>query len=70
MPTGHGGGSGRCGHTRLIARAGRYERAEAERLCEEANRGVSVYQTPNEVMVLAPECLETVVTPPSTSAAS
>lgn len=49
--------SGRCGHTRLIARAGRYERGEAERFCEEANRGVSVYRTPTEIMVLAPECI-------------
>jgi hypothetical protein len=53
--------SGHCGHTGLIARAGRYPRDEAERFCEEANRGLSAYHTPIAVMVLAPEFVTTVI---------
>lgn len=51
--------SGQCGYTGVIGKAGRYKRAEAEQICADANRHVSIYHSPNEVMVLAPECLET-----------
>jgi hypothetical protein len=47
-----------CGYTGIIALAGRYEKAEAAEICANANRFLPAAHGLNEVMVLAPECIE------------
>lgn len=46
-----------AGYTGIIGKAGRYTRDEAERICKDANRHIDPNDTPNEVMVLAPEAI-------------
>lgn len=46
-----------CGYTGVISAAGRYTYDEAKRICENANFALFQGREPNEVMVLAPECL-------------
>lgn len=45
------------GYTWTIGLAGRYTFAEAEAICRQANIAVAKGDQPNEVMVLAPECI-------------
>ena len=47
-----------CGYTALISNAGRYAKAEAAEIVANANRYLPDAQEPNEVLVLAPECIE------------
>jgi hypothetical protein len=46
------------GYTALISNAGRYTKAQATEICENANRYLPDAEEPNEVLVLAPECME------------
>ncbi len=45
------------GYVRIIARAGRYSPEAAKRICDDANSYLPEGQEPNEVAVLAPECM-------------
>jgi len=45
------------GYTWILSHAGRYTRAEAERICRNANEHQPADEEPNETMLLAPECL-------------
>jgi hypothetical protein len=55
----HGGwwGPGRRGYVRIIARAGRYDPDVAAEICADANHYLHAGQEPNEVAVIAPECM-------------
>jgi hypothetical protein len=48
-----------AGYTCLIEGAGRYSRAEAERICQNANEYLQPGAMRHEVLVLAPESLPT-----------
>jgi hypothetical protein len=48
--------AGHLGYTSLIRHAGRYARAEAKSICTQANIARDGME-PNEVFVLAPECI-------------
>jgi hypothetical protein len=50
---------GHQGYTGIIALAGRYRRKEAMEICDSANFAIPKGREPNEVMVLAPECITT-----------
>lgn len=56
----HGGwwGPGRRGYVRIIALAGRYHPDVAAQICADANEYLPKGQEPNEVAVVAPECME------------
>jgi hypothetical protein len=45
------------GYTWILSHAGRYTRAEAEKICAGANWAQDPGEEPNETMLLAPECL-------------
>ena len=47
----------RCGYTAVISEAGRYSFNDATVICEGANIAIPDGKEPNEVLVLAPECL-------------
>lgn len=55
----HGGwwGPGRRGYVRIIARAGRYSPDVAKQICTDANLYLPAGHEPNEVAVVAPECV-------------
>lgn len=46
------------GYISVISKAGRYGRDTAAQICRHANAFIDKDAEPNEVMVLAPECLE------------
>lgn len=48
---------GERGYTFIIGEAGRYHLDRAARICDGANRFLEDGRQPNEVFVLAPECL-------------
>lgn len=52
-----------CGYISIISQAGRYDRSMAARICQSANAYLAEGREPNEVMVLAPECIDTHVQP-------
>jgi hypothetical protein len=55
--------AGRCGYTRHIAAAGRYERAEAIEICREANICMSFDRdwAPREIMVAEADAIDSVM---------
>lgn len=49
---------GQCGYVSIISKAGRYPHDEATQIVDDANCYLPKNAEPNEVMVLAPECIE------------
>lgn len=55
------------GYTWMLSQAGRYSEAEADAICRQANIAVPEGDEPNEVMLLAPECVAMITTPAATA---
>jgi hypothetical protein len=52
------------GYTWTLSEAGRYSEAEADVIVRQANIALPPGEEPNEVMLLAPECLEIITASP------
>ncbi len=55
------------GYTWLLSEAGRYTKAEADAIVLQANIAVREGEEPNEVILLAPECVGMVTAAPESS---
>lgn len=51
------------GYTWSLTEAGRYSQAEVEAICRQPNIAVRDGEEPNEVALLAPECVAMITTP-------